>query len=103
MPAPNLTCLLLLDAPHFHSIANGASYKVLDRVRSVVKTHSVLNFYARAITGPRTMERLESRLPAAGVVLDAATLDRIDEIIKPGGDRNPRGHGLRRARVTPSA
>ena len=42
-----------------------------------------------AIIGPRTMEQLESQLPAADVVLDAATLDRIDEIVKPGVNLNP--------------
>ena len=35
------------------------------------------------------MEQLESQLPAADVTLDAAVLDRIDEIIKPGVNLNP--------------
>jgi hypothetical protein len=35
------------------------------------------------------MEQLDSQLPAANVVLDAATLDRIDEIIRPGVNLNP--------------
>ena len=42
-----------------------------------------------AIIGPRTMEQLDSQLPAADVVLDAATLDRIDEIVPPGVNLNP--------------
>jgi len=37
-----------------------------------------------AIIGPRTMEQLESHLGAADVTLDAALLDRIDEIVPPG-------------------
>jgi aryl-alcohol dehydrogenase-like predicted oxidoreductase len=37
-----------------------------------------------AIIGPRTMEQLESQLGAADVTLDAALLDRIDEIVPPG-------------------
>lgn len=37
-----------------------------------------------AIIGPRTMEHLESQLPAATLALDVATLDRIDEIVPPG-------------------
>ncbi len=37
-----------------------------------------------AIIGPRTMEHLESQLPAATLALDDATLDRIDEIVPPG-------------------
>jgi aryl-alcohol dehydrogenase-like predicted oxidoreductase len=36
------------------------------------------------IIGPRTMEQLESHLGAVDVSLDAATLDRIDEIVPPG-------------------
>src|SRR4051794_11507701 len=42
-----------------------------------------------AIIGPRTMEQLDSQLPAADVVLDTATLDRIDEIVQPGLTINP--------------
>jgi aryl-alcohol dehydrogenase-like predicted oxidoreductase len=37
-----------------------------------------------AIIGPRTMEHLESQLPAGQITLDAAVLDRIDEIVPPG-------------------
>jgi len=36
------------------------------------------------IIGPRTMEQLESHLGAVDVALDAALLDRIDEIVPPG-------------------
>jgi aryl-alcohol dehydrogenase-like predicted oxidoreductase len=36
------------------------------------------------IIGPRTMEHLESQLPAADVVLSDEVLDRIDEIVPPG-------------------
>ena len=50
-----------------------------------------------AIIRPRTMEQLESQLPAADVVLDPALLDRIDEIVRPGVDLKPRRHELRRA------
>ena len=39
-----------------------------------------------AIIGPRTMEQLTSQLGAADVVLDKATLDRIDEIVPPGSN-----------------
>jgi aryl-alcohol dehydrogenase-like predicted oxidoreductase len=42
-----------------------------------------------AIIGPRTMEQLESQLPGAAVTLDAAVLDRIDEIVRPGVNLNP--------------
>ena len=36
------------------------------------------------IIGPRTMEHLESQLPAAGLTLTDDILDRIDEIVPPG-------------------
>jgi aryl-alcohol dehydrogenase-like predicted oxidoreductase len=36
------------------------------------------------IIGPRTMEHLESQLPAAGVTLSTDILDKIDEIVPPG-------------------
>src|SRR5579862_4423077 len=39
-----------------------------------------------AIIGPRTMEQLESQLGAADLQLDAAVLDRIDEIVPPGSN-----------------
>jgi aryl-alcohol dehydrogenase-like predicted oxidoreductase len=42
-----------------------------------------------AIIGPRTMEQLESQLPAADVALDDSVLDRIDEIVRPGVNLNP--------------
>ena len=42
-----------------------------------------------AIIGPRTIEQLESQLPAADVLLDPAVLDRIDEIVTPGVNLNP--------------
>ena len=37
-----------------------------------------------AIIGPRTMEQLEDQLGAGAVRLDAAILDRIDELVPPG-------------------
>jgi aryl-alcohol dehydrogenase-like predicted oxidoreductase len=47
-----------------------------------------------AIIGPRTMEQLESQLPAAGISLDSALLDRIDEIVPPGLTINPADAGF---------
>jgi aryl-alcohol dehydrogenase-like predicted oxidoreductase len=38
------------------------------------------------IIGPRTMDQLTSALKATDVILDDATLDRIDEIVPPGTD-----------------
>src|SRR3954471_8439757 len=41
-----------------------------------------------AIIGPRTMEHLESQLPAADVKLTDELLDKIDEIVPPGMNVN---------------
>jgi aryl-alcohol dehydrogenase-like predicted oxidoreductase len=56
-----------------------------------------------AIIGPRTMEQLESQLPAADVVLDAALLDRIDEIVPPGINLNPADGGWTNPALQPAA
>ena len=42
-----------------------------------------------AIVGPRTMEQLESYLPAADIRLSTEVLDRIDQIVAPGVTVNP--------------
>ncbi len=42
-----------------------------------------------AIIGPRTMEQLESQLPAAELKLSDDVLDRIDEIAIAGVNINP--------------
>src|SRR3954454_16846625 len=41
-----------------------------------------------AIIGPRTMEQLEGQLGAGDVKLDAAILDRIDQLVPPGTNVN---------------
>jgi len=56
-----------------------------------------------AIIGPRTMEQLESQLPAAGRRLDDALLDRIDEIVPPGTTINPADAGYSPPSLEPSA
>jgi aryl-alcohol dehydrogenase-like predicted oxidoreductase len=40
------------------------------------------------IIGPRTMEHLQSQLPALELRLSPQVLDRIDEIVAPGTDLN---------------
>jgi aryl-alcohol dehydrogenase-like predicted oxidoreductase len=42
-----------------------------------------------AIVGPRTVEQLESYLPAADITLSTDVLDRIDELVTPGVTLNP--------------
>lgn len=56
-----------------------------------------------AIVGPRTMEQLESYLPAADVVLTADVLDRIDELVAPGVTLNPDDNSYGAAALVPSA
>jgi aryl-alcohol dehydrogenase-like predicted oxidoreductase len=56
-----------------------------------------------AIIGPRTMEHLESQLPAADRRLDDALLDRIDEIVPPGTTINPADTGYTPPSLDPAA
>ena len=55
------------------------------------------------IIGPRTMEQLESQLPALDVSLDDELLDRIDEIVPPGVDLNPADAGWQNPALAPAA
>ena len=56
-----------------------------------------------AIIGPRTMEQLESQLPALDVQLSDAVLDRIDEIVPPGVNLNPSDGGWPNPGLEPAA
>jgi aryl-alcohol dehydrogenase-like predicted oxidoreductase len=56
-----------------------------------------------ALIGPRTMEQLESQLTAADVVLDAAVLDCIDEIVSPGTTLNPADNSFNNPALEPAA
>jgi aryl-alcohol dehydrogenase-like predicted oxidoreductase len=56
-----------------------------------------------AIIGPRTMEHLESQLPAADHELSDDVLDRIDEIVAPGTNVNPADTGWENPALAPAA
>ncbi len=56
-----------------------------------------------AIIGPRTMEQLESQLPAADLVLSDEVLDRIDELTAPGVTVNPDDNSYGAAELTAAA
>jgi aryl-alcohol dehydrogenase-like predicted oxidoreductase len=56
-----------------------------------------------AIIGPRTMEQLESQLPAAEITLSEAVLDRIDELVAPGVTLNPDDNSYGAAELAPQA
>ena len=67
-------------------VADEAGVSLIELAIAFVVNHPAVT---SAIIGPRTMEQLDSQAPAADVVLDAAMLDRIDEIVKPGVNLNP--------------
>jgi len=54
-----------------------------------------------AIVGPRTMEQLQSYLPAAEIALSTDVLDRIDAIVAPGVTVNPDDNSYGAAELTP--
>lgn len=56
-----------------------------------------------AIVGPRTMEQLESYLPAAEVHLSERVLDRIDELVAPGVTINPDDNSYGAHELLPTA
>lgn len=56
-----------------------------------------------AIVGPRTMEQLESYLPAIDITLPADVLDRIDELVAPGLTLNPEDNSYGTHELTPHA
>src|SRR3954451_20958123 len=67
-------------------VAEDAGVSMIELAIGFVVNHRAVT---AAIIGPRTMEQLDSQLPAAEVALDAAVLDRIDEIVRPGVNLNP--------------
>jgi aryl-alcohol dehydrogenase-like predicted oxidoreductase len=54
-----------------------------------------------AITGPRTMEQLESQLGAVDVQLSDEVLDQIDEIVPPGVTLSPADQGWNNPALAP--
>ena len=56
-----------------------------------------------AIIGPRTMEQLESQLPAGQYEIPDPVLDRIDEIVPPGTNVNPVDGGWANPALEPQA
>ena len=81
-------------------LAEEAGRSLIEMAIAFVINHPAVT---AAIIGPRTMEQLESQLPAADVVLDAALLDRIDEIVPPGVNLNPADGGWANPALEPAA
>jgi aryl-alcohol dehydrogenase-like predicted oxidoreductase len=67
-------------------VAEDAGVSLIELAIAFVLNHPAVT---SAIIGPRTMDQLDSQLPAADVALDPALLDRIDEIVYPGVNLNP--------------
>jgi len=68
------------------ALADEAGMSLIEMALAFVTSHRAVT---AAIIGPRTMEQLESQLPALERTLDAELLDRIDEIVPPGTTVNP--------------
>ena len=81
-------------------LAEKAGISLIELAIAFVINHPAVT---AAIVGPRTMEQLESYLPAAGVVLTADVLDRIDELVPPGVTVNPDDNSYGAAELTPVA
>lgn len=67
-------------------VADDAGLPLIELAIAFVVNHPAVT---SAIIGPRTMEQLDSQLPAADVTLDKEVLDRIDAIVQPGVNLNP--------------
>jgi aryl-alcohol dehydrogenase-like predicted oxidoreductase len=82
-----------LDAvEQLESVATDAGLTLIELALSFVLAHPAVT---SAIIGPRTMEQLESQLPALDKPLAPEVLARIDEIVSPGTTLNPADDGWR--------
>jgi aryl-alcohol dehydrogenase-like predicted oxidoreductase len=81
-------------------LADQAGLTLIELAIAFVINHPAVT---AAIIGPRTMEQLESQLPAAGVTLTADILDRIDQLVAPGVTINPDDNSYGEAELTPAA
>ena len=67
------------------AVAEDAGLSLIELAIAFVVNHPAVT---SAIIGPRTMEQLDSQLPAADVTLSPEQLDRIDEIVRTGVNLN---------------
>ena len=81
-------------------LAEEAGMTLIEMAIAFVMRHPAVT---APIIGPRTMEQLESQLPAADVELSNAVLDRIDEIVPPGRTINPADGGWPNPALEPGA
>ncbi len=81
-------------------LAEQAGHSLIELAIAFVINHPAVT---AAIVGPRTMEQLETYLPATEVVLSADVLERIDELVAPGVTVNPDDNSYGAAELTPAA
>jgi len=81
-------------------VAGDAGITLIEMALAFVMRHPSVT---APIIGPRTMEQLESQLPAADVVLADEVLDRIDEIVAPGTNINAEDGGWENPALEPAA
>jgi aryl-alcohol dehydrogenase-like predicted oxidoreductase len=90
-----------LEAVHaFTDIAEQSGMTLIELALAFVTTHPAVT---AAIIGPRTIEQLESQLPALERRLEAEILERIDEIVAPGTNVKPDERGWDPPWLTDSA
>jgi aryl-alcohol dehydrogenase-like predicted oxidoreductase len=82
------------------AVADEAGLSLIELAIAWVINHPAVT---AAVIGPRTMEHLESQLPAAEVTLDVAVLDRIDEIVSPGLTISPGDDGFANPALEPDS
>jgi aryl-alcohol dehydrogenase-like predicted oxidoreductase len=87
-------------AEQLAQIAEQAEISLIELALAFVLRHPAVT---AAIIGPRTIEHLESQLPAADVELSEEALDRIDEIVPPGVNVNPADGGWQNPALAPAA
>jgi aryl-alcohol dehydrogenase-like predicted oxidoreductase len=81
-------------------LADEAGMTLIEMALAFVMNHPAVT---APIIGPRTMEQLESQLPAAEVALTDDVLDRIDEVVRPGLNLNPADGGWQNPALEPAA
>jgi aryl-alcohol dehydrogenase-like predicted oxidoreductase len=87
-------------AEQLAALADNAGLSLIELAIAFVLRHPAVT---TAIIGPRTMEHLESQLPAADVHLTDDVLDQIDKIVPPGVTLNPADNGWVSPTLEPAA
>jgi aryl-alcohol dehydrogenase-like predicted oxidoreductase len=81
-------------------VADEAGITLIEMALAWVIRHPAVT---AAIIGPRTMEHLDSQLPAADVQLADDVLDQVDQIVPPGENLNPGDAGWQNPALEPRA